>query len=687
MSPVSNRLAFESSPYLLQHQDNPVDWYPWGEEALARARAEDRPILLSIGYSACHWCHVMEHESFEDPRTAALMNDLFVSIKVDREERPDLDSIYMAAVQRLTGSGGWPMTVFLTPDGRPFYGGTYFPPVARHGLPAFRDLLTAVANAYRTRRGEVEESAGQIAESLPERTTPDPETEISAEILAFAARALGSFYDPREGGFGGAPKFPQPMALEFLLRAHRRGVQGMRPMVEHTLDKMAAGGIYDQLGGGFHRYSVDGYWLVPHFEKMLYDNAQLARVYTYAYQATRDPLYRRIVEETLRYVQREMTSPEGGFYSTQDADSEGEEGKFFVWTPAEVTALLGADAPLFMRAFDITHHGNFEGHNILHVARDSAALAREFDLPEDVVEATLASGRQILFQAREQRVHPARDEKILTGWNGLMLRAFVTGAAVLGDPGYLATAETNASFLLTSLVRTGDGLRLHRTYKDGAAKLNGYLEDYAFLADGLLALHEVCGRQRWFDAARALADSLIAHFADPEGGPFFTTSDDHEALIHRPRDLYDNAVPAGNSVAAEVLLRLCVHTGDERYRLHALRAIAPLQEAMARAPLAFGRLLCAADQAVDAERELAIIGAPDDPRTLQLRDVAAARFDPNLVLAIATPEEAATSTSPLLAGKTQRDGLPTAYLCERYACQAPVTSAEALAAQLQPGIA
>ncbi len=679
---MPNRLAFESSPYLLQHKDNPVDWYPWGEEALARARAEDRPILLSIGYAACHWCHVMEHESFEDPRTAALMNELFVSIKVDREERPDLDSIYMAAVQRLTGSGGWPMTVFLTPDGRPFYGGTYFPPVARHGLPAFKDLLSAVADAYHTRRGEVEESASQIAESLLEQTTPDPEGEISAEILGFAARALGTHYDPREGGFGGAPKFPQPMALEFLLRSHRRGAAGVLPMAEQTLLKMAAGGIYDQLGGGFHRYSVDGYWLVPHFEKMLYDNAQLARVYAYAYQTTRNPLYRRIAEETLRYVQREMTSPEGGFYSTQDADSEGEEGKFFVWTPPEVTSLLGAEAPLFMRAFDVTPAGNFEHQNILHIARDTAALAREFGLSEDAVEQSLARSRQILFQARKQRVHPARDEKILTGWNGMMLRAFVAGAAVFAEPGYLATAETNATFLLNRLVREGDGTRLFRTYKDGMAKLNGYLEDYAFLADALLALYEVSGRRRWLDAARALVDSMLAHFADPEGGPFFTTSDDHEALIHRPRDLYDNAVPAGNSVAAEVLLRLCVHTGDERYRLHAIRAIAPLQEAMARAPLAFGRLLCAADQAVDAERELVIIGAPEDPHTLQLRDAAMARFDPNLVLAIATPEEANASGSPLLAGKVQRDGLPTAYLCERYACQAPVTSAEALAAQL-----
>jgi uncharacterized protein YyaL (SSP411 family) len=628
----------------------------------------------------------MEHESFEDPETAALMNALFVPIKVDREERPDLDSIYMEAVQRLTGSGGWPMTVFLTPDGRPFYGGTYFPPVPRHGLPAFKNLLTAIADAYRNRRDDVEHNAGQIAASLGEQIAPDVDGGISGEILEFAARALGTFYDPREGGFGGAPKFPQPMALEFLLRTHRRGADSQAgtsalQMAEYTLIKMAGGGIYDQLGGGFHRYSVDSYWLVPHFEKMLYDNAQLARVYAYAYQTTRGlPLYRRIAEETLRYVQREMTSPEGGFYSTQDADSEGEEGKFFIWTPAEVSALLGSEAPLFMRAFDVTPAGNFEGHNILHVARDPDVLAREFGLSVDAVEATLARGKQILFQARERRVHPGRDEKILTSWNGLMLRAFVTGAAAFGDPSYLATAEANASFLLTNLLRDG---RLLRTYKDGVAKLNGYLEDYAFLADALLALYEVSGRRRWFDAARTLAEVMVVHFADPDGGPFFTTSDDHETLIHRPRDLYDNAVPSGNSVAAEVLLRLAVHTGDERYHQHAIRAIAPLQEAMARAPLAFGRLLCAADQALDPERELAIIGAPEDPRTLQLRDVATARFEPNLVLAIATPDAAAASDSPLLVDKVQRDGVPTAYLCERYACQTPVTSAEALAAQLR----
>jgi uncharacterized protein YyaL (SSP411 family) len=578
------------------------------------------------------------------------------------------------------------MTVFLTPDGRPFYGGTYFPPVPRHGLPAFKNVLTAIADAYRNRRADVEHNAGQIAASLGEQIAPDVNGAISGEILEFAARALGTSYDPREGGFGGAPRFPQPMALEFLLRTHRRGAGPQagtpaRQMVEYTLVKMAGGGIYDQLGGGFHRYSVDGYWLVPHFEKMLYDNAQLARVYAYAYQTTPGlPLYRRIAEETLRYVQREMTSPEGGFYSTQDADSEGEEGKFFIWTPAEVSALLGSDAPLFMRAFDITPAGNFEGHNILHVASDPDALAREFGLSVDAVEATLARGKQILFQARERRVHPGRDEKILTSWNGLMLRAFVTGAAAFGDPSYLATAEANASFLLTNLLRDG---RLLRTYKDGVAKLNGYLEDYAFVADALLALYEVRGRRRWFDAARTLAEVMVVHFADPDGGPFFTTSDDHETLIQRPRDLYDNAVPSGNSVAAEVLLRLAVHTGDERYHQHAIRAIAPLQEAMARAPLAFGRLLCAADQALDPERELAIIGAPEDPRILQLRDVATARFDPNLVLAIATPDEAAASDSPLLADKVQRDGVPTAYLCERYACQAPVTSAEALAAQLR----
>ncbi|MDB5058398.1 MAG: hypothetical protein JWO59_1870 [Chloroflexi bacterium] len=672
---MSNRLAHESSPYLLQHKDNPVDWYPWGDEALARARTEDKPILLSIGYSACHWCHVMEHESFEDPDTAALMNALFVPIKVDREERPDLDSIYMEAVQRLTGSGGWPMTVFLTPDGRPFFGGTYFPPEPRHGMPAFKTLLEAVSDAYQARREDVERSANQITESLGEQIPEQDSVELSPDLVSHAARALASSYDSQNGGFGGAPKFPQPMAIEFLLRAHRRGVSRSLQMAERTLVKMARGGIYDHLGGGFHRYSVDGQWLVPHFEKMLYDNAQLARVYTHACQATGNAYYQRIAEETLRYVQREMTSPDGGFYATQDADSEGHEGKFFVWTPKQVERLLGDDAPLFMRIYDVTPQGNFEGKNILHLPRELSEFVAEAGMDVATLEERLARNRQTLFEAREARVHPGRDEKVITAWNGLMLHAFAVAAAVFEDSSFRDTAERNASFLLNTLRRDG---RLLRTYKDGVAKLNGYLEDYAFLADGLLALYETTGNERWLSESIALADVMIDQFADPDGGPFFNTSTDHEQLINRPRDLYDNAVPSGNSVAAEVLLRLASHTGSDRYRTYALRAIAPLQDALARVPLAFGRLLCAADMATDAPRELAIIGEPETAGTQYLTRVAYSRFDPNLVIAIATEAVATSSASPILQGRTQRDGRAAAYLCEKYTCQAPVTDPTAL---------
>jgi uncharacterized protein YyaL (SSP411 family) len=676
---MSNRLAHETSPYLLQHKDNPVDWYPWGEEALARARADDKPIFLSIGYSACHWCHVMEHESFEDRETAKLLNALFVPIKVDREERPDLDSIYMDAVQRLTGHGGWPMSVFLTPDGRPFFGGTYFPPEPRHGMPAFKTLLTAVSDAYRDKRADVEQSATRIAESLGHHITVPDSLLIGSDTVVHAARALASSYDPENAGFGNAPKFPQPMSLEVLLRARRHGYKRATNMVEHTLTKMAQGGIYDHLGGGFHRYSVDDQWLVPHFEKMLYDNAQLARIYTNAYQATGHTLFRSVAEQTLRYVQREMTSPEGGFYATQDADSEGEEGKFFVWTPDEVTTVLGEDAKIFMHVYGVTEYGNFEGKNILHLYEDLASTATEMNLDLDELENRLAACRARLFAVREKRIHPARDEKIITSWNGLMLRAFVTAAAAFGDRSFLATATANAAFMLRVMVRDG---RLYRTYKDDEAKLNGYLEDYACLADGLLALYETTGAIRWLEEGRGLVDTLLDRFADPEGGPFFNTSDDHERLVNRPRDVYDNAVPAGNSVAAEVLLRLSAHTGEERYRIAALHAIAPLQDAMTGAPLAFGRLLCAADMAIESPRELAIIGNLDAPDTEALVRVANARFDPNLVLALSDQATASASGSPILQGRTMSNGRATAYFCERYTCRTPVTELEALQALL-----
>src|SRR6266705_4862078 len=518
----TNRLINETSPYLLQHAHNPVDWYPWGEEALQKAQQEDKPILLSVGYSACHWCHVMERESFENDDIAGLMNQHFVSIKVDREERPDIDNIYMQAVQALTGQGGWPMTVFLTPDGRPFHGGTYFPPGDRHYgqqlMPGFPRILLSIADAYQNRRPDVEEQATQVADYLKQRSgSPlrgrpgSPSGGIPLELLNTASRALAAEFDPVHGGFGGAPKFPNTMSLELLLRIHQhrqtgeidvRATRAELEMVEASLQHMANGGIYDQLGGGFHRYSVDAAWLVPHFEKMLYDNALLSRIYLHTYLVTDNPFYERIVEETLNYVIREMTSPEGGFYSTQDADSEGEEGKFFTWTAEEIeTALLPEDAQLFMLYYDVTRAGNFEGKNILHVERDAESVADEALVNIETLQASLKRSREMLFQLREKRVKPGRDEKILTSWNGLMLRSFAEAARYLDRPDYLQVAINNAEFLLRELNRDG---RLHRTYKDGRARLNGYLEDYTFLTDGLLALYEASFHPHWFVEAQRL---------------------------------------------------------------------------------------------------------------------------------------------------------------------------------------
>jgi uncharacterized protein YyaL (SSP411 family) len=655
---MPNRLIEETSPYLLQHAHNPVDWYPWGPEALSRAQAEDKPILLSIGYSACHWCHVMEHESFENAATAALMNANFVCIKVDREERPDLDSIYMAAVQALTGQGGWPMTVFLTPAGKPFYAGTYFPPESRHGLPGFPDLLRAMTRAYSERRGEVEESASGLVEFLGERAAvPAAPHLLGPDILDRAAETLARQYDTRHGGLGGAPKFPQAMAWEFLLRyAHRSGDAKIRPLIEHTLRAMAEGGIYDQLGGGFHRYSVDRRWLVPHFEKMLYDNALLGRLYLHAYQFTGDSFYRRIVEETLDYVQREMTGPGGGFYSTQDADSEGEEGKFYVWTPAEIEATLPPNqARVALAYWGVTAQGNFEGHNILNVPRPLATVATELGLPEDRVLALLAEARAALYQARAQRVWPGRDD-------------------------YRQTAERNAGFILGTL-RQGD--RLLRTYKDGRAHLAAVLEDYAFYADGLLALYEATFDPQWFSAARALTDRILADFADPAGG-FFDTPADGEALIMRPKDLLESAIPSGNAVAAEVCARLYYYTMDDPYYEAAEGTLGAAGALLAQYAGGVGEMLCALDLWLADVREVAIVGAPGQPDTDALIAATFGPYRPHQVVAAAAPDDsAAIGAVALLEGRPQRGGRATAYVCVHAACQAPVTTPEDLAAQLR----
>jgi len=673
---VANRLAGETSPYLLQHAHNPVDWYPWGPEALARAQAEDKPILLSIGYSACHWCHVMERESFEDPHTASVMNASFVSIKVDREERPDLDGIYMQAVQAMTGSGGWPMTVFLTPDGVPFYGGTYFPPIDRQNMPAFTRVLASIADAWQNRRADVLQSGDKLREHLQQTTrlTASAPGALEPDILDAAGRGLAAQYDPEFGGFGGAPKFPQPMAIEFLLRYWKRGGDdAARDVAVHTLAQMARGGMYDQLGGGFHRYSTDAEWLVPHFEKMLYDNAQLARAYLMGYQASGNAYFRQIAEQVIEYVLRDMTDPSGGFYSTEDADSEGEEGKFYVWTPAELSALLGdEDARLFGGFYDVKDLGNFEGRaSILHMDYTPMEIAPRLGVTEASLLAALERARPVLFEARSKRIRPARDEKVLAAWNGMMLRALAEAGIVLGRADFVDAAVKNAEFLLATM-RTDDG-SLYRTWKPGhAAHLNGYLEDYANVADGLVALYEATFDPHWLTAATALADIILERFADTANGGFFDTSSDHEALISRPKDVFDNATPSGNAVAADVLLRLALLTGKDEYAQAARGALELLREPMARYPMGFSRSLSALDFLLGRPKEVAIVGQPGAADTEAMLRVVFEPFVPNKVVA------GGGAQIPLLEGRQLRNGQATAYVCEHYVCQAPTTDPEEL---------
>jgi uncharacterized protein YyaL (SSP411 family) len=681
---VANRLASETSPYLLQHKDNPVDWYPWGEEALKRAHEEDKPVLLSVGYSACHWCHVMERESFEDEETARMMNEHFVNVKVDREERPDIDSIYMAAVQALTRHGGWPMTVFLTPDGAPFYGGTYFPPIPSRGMPSFQQLLLSVVDAYQNRREEVLQNAQAVSDYLQASTAAVmPEAEAAGiELLDRAAGALLSQLDRRFGGFGGAPKFPQAMNLEVLLRHHHRtGERSALDGVELTCRQMAQGGVYDQIGGGFSRYSVDAYWLVPHFEKMLYDNALLSRLYLETYQATGDAFYRRIAEETLDYVLRDMTSEEGGFYSAEDADSEGEEGKFYVWTPEELEAVLDPDeASLAARYWDVTERGNFEGKNILHVARPPEAVADEFGLSPEALWARITSIREKLFAVREERIRPGRDEKILAAWNGLMLRSFALAARVTGREDYREAAKRNATFIVEKLKVDG---RIHRSYKGGQARFNGYLEDYAMVADGLVALYEATFETRWLVEADALLDAVTELFWDEEKRAFYDTPADHEELITRPRDVYDNATPSGTSVATEVLLELALFLDRSDYRQRAEDVLGELAGGMEKVPGGFGRLLCALDLSTSETREIAIIGDPEAPDTRALLNTLYALYLPNKVVAGRRPDDdEASGLIPLLAQRPAREGKATAYVCVHYACKTPTTDPEELSRQL-----
>jgi len=663
----TNHLIHESSPYLLQHAHNPVDWYPWGDEAFAKARSENKPLLLSIGYSACHWCHVMAHESFENEDIAQLMNELFVNIKVDREERPDLDQIYMNAVQMMTHHGGWPMTVFLTPDGVPFYGGTYFPPEDRYNMPGFPRVLISVAEAYRDRQEEIAETSQSLLEQLQRLSEPSgANRQVEIELLDAAYAAIVKSYDSLHGGFGGAPKFPPAMALEFLLRIYARtGDSDALEMVEHTTEKMAHGGIYDQLGGGFHRYSTDSKWLVPHFEKMLYDNALLSRLYLHYYQVSQSSLARETVEGILDYVLREMTDAAGGFYSTQDADSEGHEGKFFVWDFAEIASLLGEEAAAFNAYYKVTEAGNFEGKNILNVNASAVPPTSE--------------SRRKLFEHREKRIKPDRDEKIITAWNGLMLASFAEAGVILGRADYTDAAHRNADFVLKNLKR--DGLLL-RTYKDGVAKFNAYLEDYAFFIEGLVTLYETTGGSRWLKEAIELTDRMIEEFWDDEGAGFFFTGKSHENLIVRSKDYFDNAIPAGNSVATNVLLRLSILTNHERYRDLAQAVFGELAETARRYPSGFGYALSAMDFLLSSPKEIAIVG--QDAADIQplLRE-AWRKYLPNKVVAPGfTDDTDALNAIPLLQNRPLMDGRATAYVCEHYTCKQPVTTAADLHSQL-----
>ncbi|MFP4395314.1 MAG: thioredoxin domain-containing protein [Anaerolineales bacterium] len=664
---MTNHLADERSRYLQQHADNPVDWYPWGEAAFEKARREDKPIFLSIGYSACHWCHVMAHESFEDDETAALLNAYFVSIKVDREERPDVDRIYMGAVQALTGRGGWPMSVFITAEGEPFYGGTYFPPDPRPGLPAFKQILLMIADAWESHREELLKNAEQLVAAIHQQQATlaqDTAAPLSAETLAAAYGGIQQRFDWQHGGWGNAPKFPQPMAIEFLLRRHyATGDERALQMVTHALEAMARGGIYDQIGGGFHRYAVDARWQTPHFEKMLYDSALLVPVYLHAWQVTGAPLFRAIVEETLDYIIREMTNPSGGFYATQDADTEGQEGKFFLWTPDEIHAVLGRDAKRFMEHYGVTARGNFEGQNIL-------TFHGSFEQ-----RAALAHAREQLFEARERRTPPGRDEKVLTSWNGLMLAAFAEAARVLDRPDYRQTATRNADFLLTTL-HSSEG-RLWHTWIEGEVKVKGLLVDYAYLIAGLLALYQTTFAPQWITAAEQLAATMMTYFA-AEVGFYDTPSDAGERIVVRPRETQDSATPSGNAMAATVLLKLARFGGERasEYEAHARRSLAAIQPLARQHPLGFAQWLIAIDAALAASTEIAIAGDLRAEATRDLIAVAQAGYHPQRLVATGQGEP-----PPLLAHRTpldDREDTPAAYVCHAAACRPPVTEPDAL---------
>jgi uncharacterized protein YyaL (SSP411 family) len=672
-----NHLADSLSPYLRQHATNPVDWYPWGDEALTKAKQEDRPIFLSIGYSACHWCHVMERESFENHQIAALLNQHFVPIKVDREERPDLDRLYMKAVQLLTGRGGWPMSVFLTADLRPFYGGTYFPPDDRQGLPGFGRVLAELARLWANDRSRLVASANQLMSHLSQVGAAGPGV-LDREPVEAALRELRSEFDADEGGFGGAPKFPPTGALALLLREHERtGEQGLLHMVVKTLDAMARGGIYDHLGGGFHRYSVDDQWLVPHFEKMLYDNALLVPVYLDAWLVTQKPRFRQVAVETLDFVLREMTDADGGFHSTLDADSEGVEGKYYVWSQQEIEALLpGVERDVFLKTYGVLPGGNFEGRNILHLPRSLGATAEAVGLQQEALAKRLASARQRLFAARASRIRPHKDDKVLTSWNGLMISAFARGYRVLGEERYREAAERAAAFLVDAMW-TPEGLL--RVYRAGSKSTSGFLDDYAHLGNGLVDLFEGTGEPRWLQAAEALAQAMVERFGDPGGNGFFYSQAGDENLLVRDRCYIDEACPAPNAVAARLLCRLSRLFEREEYRIHAEQALAGATAFGQRFPTALTCTWSVVDQFLATPEELVIVGDPDDSGYQGLASVANELYRPNLTVVLQrTGAPPMAEAIPLLQGRTLQNGKATAYFCVDRTCAAPVCTVDEL---------
>ena len=679
-----NRLSQATSPYLLQHAHNPVDWYPWGSEAIEKAKAEDKPIFLSIGYAACHWCHVLAHESFEDPETAAFMNEHFINIKVDREERPDLDGIYMQAVVAMTGSGGWPMSVFLSHDLKPFYAGTYFPPVRRFNLPAFMDVLTGLANAWKNDRAEIEKVGEQVNGHLQYQNQSKNTEAITQEHLEPIAKALQGAYYWGYGGWGDAPKFPQPMALEFLLHhsiANKK--DEYLKLIDHCLRIMARGGMYDVVGGGFSRYSTDNFWRVPHFEKMLYDNALLTRAYLHAWQVTKEPFFKQIVEETLGFVARELTHEQGGFYSSLDADSEGEEGRFYVWTLDEIRAVLKDDSEFFEAAYGITPQGNWEGKTVLQRALDDTTLAARFKLDPETVPAKLAESHSRLLSARASRIRPGTDDKVLTAWNGLMLAAFAESARVLAKSSphshtHLDLATRSAEFLVNNLRVNG---KLHRSWRNGQVTEEVFLEDYAALILGLLELYQTDFNNKWFTIAHELTDEMIEKFSNPDGG-FFDTPHTGETLLFRPKDISDNATPSGNALACEALLKMAAYTDQGSYRSIAEQSLALIGESILRYPLGFARWLSAAENALGTMKQIAVLGEAGEENFERLLKVIRAEYRPGVVVA-ASSHPPSQHAPALLENRPLLNGKATVYVCEGFVCKQPTNEIEVLIAQLK----